>query len=150
MRAAKEVIRVQIAAYEVGIGDCWLVAPARVANWTRIGAGAMGPDIEEARIDPSNRASARGDRHHIERGHVHLPARDNTFGDFERGAAEPQLVTGVPGQPLHPLIHRAERIRDRASRVRAEPGYQGCAGAPQLVGHRVVIEPRQSPVPRSV
>src|SRR5262249_10869794 len=88
LRAAEEIIRVEVAAHEVGVGDRWAQTAASIAGRAGIGAGALRADVEEAAaVDPGDRAAAGGYRGHIERGHVDLPARDHALGDFERGAA---------------------------------------------------------------
>ena len=86
--AAEEIIRVEIAADEVGVGDGRARAAAAVAGRAGIGAGALRADIEEAAaVDPGDRAAARRDRGHVERRHVDLAARDHAFGRFQRHAA---------------------------------------------------------------
>jgi len=86
LRAAEEIVRVEIAAHRWR--RCRSAAARRVhSRPDRIGAGALRPDIEEAaasipRIEPPRRRSC-----HIECGHVDLPACDHALGDFERGAA---------------------------------------------------------------
>ena len=88
LRAAEEIIRVEKAADEVGVGDGRPRAAAPVAGRAGIGAGALRPDIEEAAaVDPGDRAAAGRDRGHVERRHVDLPARDHALGHLQRHAA---------------------------------------------------------------
>ena len=90
LRAAEEIIRIEIAADEVGVGDGRPRAAAAVAGRARIGAGALRPDVEKAAaVDPGDRAAAGRDRRHVERRHVDLPARDHALGRL-RAARRPR------------------------------------------------------------
>ena len=64
--------------------------------------------------------------------------------------AEAQLIPGRAGVLHDAGIHRAEWIRDRPHRVRAEPGVQHLPRAAEVRLHGVVIEPRESPMRRPV
>ena len=97
--AAEEIIGIEIAAHEVGIGDRGPCAAASIARRAGIGAGALRTDIEKAAaVDPGDRAAAGGDRRHVERRHVDLAARDHPLGHFERCAAfdEGDVGAGAP------------------------------------------------------
>ena len=121
LRAAEEIVRVEKAADEIGVGDGRPRAAAPVAGGSWIGAGALRPDIEEAAgVDPGDRAAARRDRGHVERGQVDLPAGDDAFGDFERHAAFDEGDVGeVPpmSRVTRPVF--ASRTRQIGARLRA-------------------------------
>ena len=134
LRAAEEIVRVEIAAHEVGIGDRRPRAAASVAGRAGIGAGALRADIEEpAAVDPGDRAAAGGDRGHVERRHVDLPARDHAFGDLERRAAFDEGDVGagaahVEGdEPGSRLGSRKMRARLRARGGAGEQRMHGAA-----------------------
>ena len=121
LRAAEEIIRIEIAADEVGVGDGRPRAAAAVAGRARIGAGALRPDVEEAAaVDPGDRAAAGGDRRHVERGHVDLAARDHAFGRLQRRAAFDEGDVGAGAAHVErdePALARP-RARDRRSPAR--------------------------------
>ncbi len=124
LRAAEEVIGVEVAAYEVGVGDRGPGTAASIAGRPRIGAGALRPDIEEAAaVDPGDRAAAGGDRRHVERGYVDLPARDHPLGDFERHPAfdEGDVGAGAAHVEGHKAAPRV-LAREIGARLRAGGG----------------------------
>ncbi len=121
LRTPEEIIRVEKAAHEVGIGDGRQRAAAAVAGRSGIGARALRSDIEEAAaVEPGDRAAAGRDRGHVERRHVDLAARDGAFGGFERHAAFDEGDVGggaahVEGDEAAPCV----LAREIGARLRA-------------------------------
>ena len=65
--AAEEVVRVEVAEHEVGVGDRRLVAAVAVAGRARHRAGAFRPDMQHAAgVDPRDRAAAGADAGDVE------------------------------------------------------------------------------------
>ena len=98
LAAAEEIIRIEEAADNVGVGHRRIGAAAAVAHRARIGAGALRADSEEAgAVDPHDRAAAGRDRGEIERRNIELAARHDAFGHFERRAAldKSDVATGA-------------------------------------------------------
>src|SRR5581483_6860865 len=73
-RAAEEVVGVEVAESEGGVGDRRPDAAASVAGGARVRAGALRADVEQAAlVHPADRAAAGADRldvHRREPGHV--------------------------------------------------------------------------------
>ena len=132
LRAAKEIVRVEVAAHEVSVGDRRPQAAASIAGRAGIGARALRADIEEAAaVDPGDRTAAGGYRGHIERGHVNLPARDHALSDFERGAAFDEGDVGAGAAHVE-RDEAAPRVlaREMGARLRA----RGRAGKQRMHG----------------
>ena len=129
--AAEEIIRIEEAADDVGVGHGRIVAAAAVAHRARIGAGALRADGEKAgAVDPHDRAAAGRDRGEIERRNVELAARHDAFGHFERRAAfdEGDVATGAAHVERDDAAPRRRRAADRRSPARPPPGpTAGCA-----------------------
>ena len=88
LRAAQEIIGIEIAAHDIGVGDGRVGSAASVAGGAGVGAGALRADGQETRaVDPRDGAAARGNRRHVERRNVDLPARDDALGCLQRRAA---------------------------------------------------------------
>ena len=69
--AAEEIIGIEIAAHEVGIGDRGPSAAASIARRAGIGAGAFGPDSDPAHaVDVHQAAAAGTDLHHLDDGNA--------------------------------------------------------------------------------
>ena len=88
--AADEVLRVQEAAHQEGVGESGLGAAAAVAGGSGIGAGAPRPDLQHADgVEPGDRAAPRpdrrdaDDRHHD--GEVARPSRRSSTPAGRRG-----------------------------------------------------------------
>ena len=132
LRAAEEIIRIEEAADEVGIGHGRLRAAAPVAGRARIGAGALRPDGQEtAAIDRGDRAAAGRDRRHVERRHVDLAARDDAFGHFERRAA---LDEGDVGAGAAHVEGDEPALRLLAREIGARLGAGGGTGQQRVHG----------------
>ena len=130
LAAAEEIIGIEQAADEVGVGHRRVAAAAAVAHRPRIGARALRPDREEAgAVDPDDRAAAGGDGGEIERGNVELPARHHALGDFERRALdEGDVAAGaahVEGDEAAFAVAAEMRARLRAGRRAGEQAVHG-------------------------
>src|SRR5207237_2671988 len=76
--AAEEVAGIEKAEDDVGVGHRRAIAALAVAGRAGIGAGALGPDVQDsARVDPRDRATARTQR-------VDVEARQRDLGDAHR------------------------------------------------------------------
>ena len=134
LRAAEEVIGIQVSAHHVSVGDGRARSAPAIAGRAGVGARALGADHEEAAaIDSGDGAAAGGDRRHVEGGHVDLPARDDAFGRLQRRAAFDEGDVGagaahVEGhEPAPRVIARQQGARLRAA---GRAGEQRVHGAP--------------------
>ena len=139
--AAEEVVGVEAAEDEIGVGDGGLGAALAVAGGAGCRAGTLRADAQHAAlVDPGERAAAGADgadvdhrdldRHapfDLERGGERLPAADHG-GDVGRGAAHverDQMVdAGEPGDVAagdHAAGRAGDQHLDRARR-RRHPG----------------------------
>ena len=83
--AAEEMIRVQNAGNDIGIGDRGVLAAAVVANRARVGAGAIGTDLQPSdRVDARDRAAARADGMDVEHRQRDRPQVDFSLGGDHR------------------------------------------------------------------
>src|SRR5665213_136739 len=64
--AAEEAIRRDMAEDKVRIGDGRLLAPKAITGWPRIGRCAHRTYPKPPIVDPSDRAAAGADRHHVD------------------------------------------------------------------------------------
>src|SRR5262249_62175545 len=69
-RAAEEEVRIEVPEHQIRVGDRGLVSPESVAGWSRLGAGAVGADAQDAALDASHAASAGSDLDQIDAWHV--------------------------------------------------------------------------------
>ena len=94
--AAEEIVRVDDAEHDVGVGHGRLAAAGAVAGWARHGAGALRPDVEQAaRIDPGDRAAAGADRTHVDLGDAeHVVAEARLGRDDQLAVAQRRDVEG--------------------------------------------------------
>ena len=75
--AAEEVPGIEIAQDQVGVGHGGGRAALAVARRARLGARALGPDVQDAAgVHPGDRAAARAERDDVEARQRHLLARD--------------------------------------------------------------------------
>ena len=69
-------VDVDLADGDVGVGDGRLGAAAAVAGRARLGAGAVGPDLDALQgVDAGDRAAAGADLHHLDDGDAHRQCR---------------------------------------------------------------------------
>ena len=67
--AAEEEVGIEIPEQEVGVGHRGLASPQGVARRPGVGAGAVGPDLEQPQaIHPGDGATARADLDHLDDG----------------------------------------------------------------------------------
>ena len=60
--SAEEVIRLEVAQHQIGVGAGRQLAAAAVARWPRLGTGALWTHAEQAAIvDPADRSTAGAD-----------------------------------------------------------------------------------------
>ena len=134
--AAEEVVGIQVAEDEVGVGHGRLDAAAAVAGRPGVGARRARPDLQHAGVvHPGDRAAAGADRRHLhlraaelvlvdDRGALDLrpPAVDDA--DVERGAADVGADQLRPaGQPA-----QEDRAHDAADRPGVQRGDRVAAG----------------------
>ena len=139
-RAAREAALVHAAEHEVGVGDGRPRAAAAVARGSRVGAGALRPDAQAARLGVGQRAAARPDRVDVDdRHHQREPLQLGLRGDV-RGAVDDER--DVEARPAHvdadqvaPPEQASER--DAAHRAPDGPREQRLEGqlARRLRGH---------------
>ena len=90
-RTGREIIRIDVAQDDRGIGHRRPLAAAAVAGGTGLRARRLGPDPQRAgAIDPGDRPAARTDRVHIDHRHAHRIAADLAFGADQRLPAADQ------------------------------------------------------------
>ena len=138
--AAEEVARVEPAEEEVRVGHGRLRSAAPVAGRARIGAGALRPDAQAARLEPGERAAAGADRVDVDERHQHGQALELGLGrdgrlavddeaEVERRAAHVDAEQVAPAgragerraadRPAdRPREQRLDRLAARASRGR--------------------------------
>ena len=76
MRAAGEVVRIDRAQHDIGVGHGRMHAAAAVAGRARLGAGALRPHRHALqRIDARDRAAAGADLDHLDHRDAHRQAR---------------------------------------------------------------------------
>ncbi len=122
--AAEEVVGVEAAEHDVGVGERGLLGAAAVTGGARIGTRALRPDLQEpAGIDPADRSAAGADRLRAHGrdgdGQAEL---DLVLRREERGAVDEQAdVAARPAHVEHDAARRVRRARvvartDRATR----------------------------------
>ena len=129
--AAEEVVGVEDAEQQIGVGDRRLGAALAVAGRARVGAGRLRPDLQQAEVvDPGERAAAGADLDQVDRRHGDREARALLeavdAGDLEarstaraRACSMRQVLAVVPPMSKH---SRRSSPRRRA--------YQAPASAP--------------------
>ncbi len=68
--AAVEVVRIDVAEDDVGIGQRRLLPAASIADRARIGASALRPDLDQPHVSAREAAAAGADLEQFERRHV--------------------------------------------------------------------------------
>ena len=132
---AEEILRIEHAEHEVGVGRRRLGAAAAVAGRARIGAGAARPDAQLAEFDRGDAAAAGADRIDVDRAHLHVGAGDGEFrardrppaddhADVEAGAAD------IGGQDVVGADQFAHRLR----------AHDAGGGPREQREHRPVVE----------
>ena len=117
--AAEEVVGVEAAEHDVGVGERGLLAAAAVAGGARIGAGALRPDLQEpAGVDPADRAAAGADRLRAHgRDGDRQAELDLVLRREQRGAVDEQAdVAARPAHVEHDAARRVRRARRSSSR----------------------------------
>ena len=88
MCAAEEVIRIQKAAGDIGIGHRRVLTALAVADGARVGTGALRSNGKQpAAINPGDGTTACRYGGEVEGRDIEPPAGNLAFGDFERCAA---------------------------------------------------------------
>jgi hypothetical protein len=115
--AAEEVLGVEVAQDEIGVGDSGPGAALTVARRTRIGAGALGADVEQAQlVHVRDGAAARADLDEIDAGHENRQAR------AAREARDARALEAVRDERF--AADRDARFRGRAAQIESEDlGY---------------------------
>ena len=133
---AQEVVGIEIAEHEVGVGHRGLGPAQAVARGSRLRAGALRPDLEQSRlgIGPGDAAAARADGLDPDLGGVDLVAQEHRLvvllddpvpddAHLERGAAH---VRGQDvGQVHEPAEPGASRDPGRGTRLDGADGVTG-------------------------
>ena len=125
--AAQEIIGIDVAEHDVGIGNGRIVAAAAVAGGAGIGAGAHRADLEPAQIRPGDRAPAGADRDDVDGGRQQRVLVDGRGGrddrlavgdqaDIEAGAAD----IGADDVAMPQQVAEELRGDDAAGRARGE------------------------------
>ena len=135
--AAQEEVGIEIAEGEVGIGHRGLAAAAAVAGRPRLGAAALGSDMERAEFRPvRDRAAAGADLDQLDRGDL----------DRQAGAAQEALLARrleAVGDQRLALVDQGELGR-RAAHVEGEhaveAGVAAEPGAGQRAGRRAAFQ----------
>ena len=90
-RAAEEIVGIEPAEHDVGVGDGRLGAATAIADRPRIGARALRPDFQRADIvEPGDRAAAGADLDHVDHRQHHRMAAGvaaDVVAGRERGLA---------------------------------------------------------------
>ncbi len=84
--SADEIVRVEHAENEVGVGRGRFEAAASVARRPGSGAGALRADAEHPEADRRDAAAARTDRVHVDRGDADVRPGDRDFAAHDRPA----------------------------------------------------------------
>ena len=93
--AAEEIVGIEIAEHQVGVGDGRAVAAVAVAGGARHRAGALRPDMQDAAgIDPRDRAAAGAHAGDVEAVQGDPVAADLAVHDQRRGAVLDQADVG--------------------------------------------------------
>ena len=73
--AAEEVIRIEIAQDEIGIGHRWFAAAESVAGRSRIGTGAIRSHLQQTKlVNARDATAASADLDHLDDRHLHRQA----------------------------------------------------------------------------
>jgi hypothetical protein len=148
--AAQEVLAVEAAQHDVGVGHRGAVAAAAVGRRSRHRAGRARPDLEGAGlVDEGDRAAAGADRVHVDHRHQHREAAIQV----SRAVASPKppCVT-MPISAEVPPTSKVMRLRlpgqaarpvaaDHAGRRAREQGEHGPLGHHAGVGDAAVRTP---------
>ena len=93
--AAEEVVGIEEAEHEVGVGHRRFDAAAAIAGRARLRAGALGPDMEHAAVvDARNRAAAGADAGDVQALQRHALAGDAPVRRDRRLAADHERDVG--------------------------------------------------------
>ena len=120
-RAAGEIVAVELAEHQVGIGDGRPLAAAAVAGGAGLRARALRPDTDlPHRIDMGERAAAGADLHHVDH-----RDRDRHAGALLEAVAAGHLehAAGLRRVPLDQAdLRRGAAHVERQHPIEAEPG----------------------------
>ncbi len=122
--AAEEIVRVEIAEHEVGVGHGRLGAALAVAGRPRHRAGALRPDMQDAAgIDPRDRAAAGADAGDVEAVQGDAVAADLAVHDQRRRAVDHQadIGRGAAHVERDQVFGRRSGARRRRCRRRRRP-----------------------------
>ena len=118
--AAEEVARVEPAEEEVRVGDGRLRAAAPVAGGAGIGAGALRPDAQAARLEPGERAAAGADRVDVDERHQDgSPSSSVSVETVGRPSTIRLRSNDVPPMSTQSRFGPAGRPRERGAADRA-------------------------------
>ena len=98
-RAAEEIVGVEIAEQQVGVGDRRLRAAMAVAGRARDRAGAFRADLKACRVDAGDRAAAGADAGDVEAAQRDALAGEAALGGQLRLAAGDQRDVGARCRP---------------------------------------------------
>ena len=139
--AAEEGIGTQAPQQQIGIGDRGPGTAAPVAGRPRIGAGRLGPHLQQAAgIHVGDGAAAGADGMHVHHRHRHRPAGDAAFGGQADVALDERHVGGgaahVEGEQPFPAGQRAQETRrgQAAGRPRQQHAHRLAAGLGRFDG----------------
>ena len=124
-RAAGEVVGVEVAQQQVGIGHRRPGAAAAVADRPGVGAGALRSDLHQAHgVDPGDAAPAGADLDHVDRRHRHRkaararespgPRHLELVGDRHRPVADEARLRRRSPHVERQHLRQPERLRDLA------------------------------------
>ncbi len=141
--AIEQVRRVETTEHDIRVRDGRMSAPAPVAGRARVGAGALGPNLEgAARIDPGDATAARAHTLDLQGGNPDGPPIDRPLSRQDRLTT---LDAGhIGGRPAH--IEGDQRL---IPRLTSNPGgaHHAGAGAREQRSHRMTDRCRTEMMP---